>query len=549
MKDRLFKILSNPFTEDIVFFLALWTFASLADFVAYCLYGMPIYAVYYALHGYVVVYLLLLIAGLIPGRGGKYLKIAFLFAGVINVVVDVVCQYDFHTKFNPDFVQIIKATTFRESTEFAQTFVGVIPVLLCAVVFSIAFIFYIFRKQIKNAAMQYSKSAIVFGYVLLAVISCASYFKRSTNWDGVFVNKIAMFFCDNSSVNLLDYRREIDLLYDRGTIPAKIVLIIGESHSRMHSSLYGYQKNTSPLIAQRADSGEIVIFREPVAPACHTQEVFKEIFNTYRYDLDSLGRQLKWYESPNIFDFARAVGKSSYWISNQDQRGVYDNIPYSWSQLCDSAYFAGSGFMVAGRIQQDGNYDESVVDLYYHNNLDEQHNGLFVFHLMGSHEAFNYRYPSSFAVFKATDYMDKPKNQREVIASYDNSILYNDYILDRIIDLFKEDDSIVFYFSDHALDIFNSSKTYYGHSRNDKESILAGESIPFWVYTSPQCRVLHQDVINRIMLIKDERMSTGMFFTSLLKVLDANILKDSNETTLHHPLPGESRRDGEGAGE
>ena len=88
--------------------------------------------------------------------------------------------------------------------------------------------------------------------------------------------------------------------------------------------------------------------------------------------------------------------------------------------------------------------------------------------------------------FKADDYPDKKKEQRNILASYDNSILYNDFVVSKIMNLFSEDEAIIFYFSDHALDVFDSRDDYVGHARyNDSKSVIAGSNIPFMVYMTP----------------------------------------------------------------
>ena len=54
------------------------------------------------------------------------------------------------------------------------------------------------------------------------------------------------------------------------------------------------------------------------------------------------------------------------------------------------------------------------------------------------------------------------------------------------MNLFSEDEAIIFYFSDHALDVFNSRDDYVGHARyNDSKSVIAGSNIPFMVYMTP----------------------------------------------------------------
>ena len=104
------KLALTPFTKDFVLFMVLWIMSSAVDFFAYLSYGLFEYSFYYALHGFVVVYVITLIANIFFLKTKKYYCLIFLILGIINVMVDVVCHYNFHVKFTEDIVQIIKAT-------------------------------------------------------------------------------------------------------------------------------------------------------------------------------------------------------------------------------------------------------------------------------------------------------------------------------------------------------------------------------------------------------------------------------------------------------
>ena len=58
---QVLKFFQYPFVEGSAILMVLWCFSSLVDFVAYLLYGMPMFAFYYALHGLVIAYMLVLI--------------------------------------------------------------------------------------------------------------------------------------------------------------------------------------------------------------------------------------------------------------------------------------------------------------------------------------------------------------------------------------------------------------------------------------------------------------------------------------------------------
>ena len=119
---------------------------------------------------------------------------------------------------------------------------------------------------------------------------------------------------------------------------------------------------------------------------------------------------------------------------------------------------------------------------------------------MGSHSNFKNRYPQTFEKFKAEDYKNHPNHQRENLATYDNSILYNDSIVYEIIRLFQDKETIAFYFSDHAIDAYESSDDYIAHAKvTVPKSVEAGTKIPFMIYTSP---LYQQNFANEMKQIK-----------------------------------------------
>ena len=128
---------------------------------------------------------------------------------------------------------------------------------------------------------------------------------------------------------------------------------------------------------------------------------------------------------------------------------------------------------------------------------------MYILHLMGSHMAFNMRYPESYEIFDSEDYdivhPDFSIENKQLLAEYDNSICYNDFVVNELISRFADSDAIVFYLSDHGIDVFKSSDDYIGHAKtNDAISVGAAKKIPFMVYTSPLFREKHSELQQRI---------------------------------------------------
>ena len=92
---------------------------------------------------------------------------------------------------------------------------------------------------------------------------------------------------------------------------------------------------------------------------------------------------------------------------------------------------------------------------------------LVVLHTYGSHYSYHQRYPREFARFLPDD--DRAismANAGYIRNSYDNSILYTDYVLNEIISLLEQESacSALFYCADHGEDLFDNGQERFLHS-------------------------------------------------------------------------------------
>ncbi len=82
-----------------------------------------------------------------------------------------------------------------------------------------------------------------------------------------------------------------------------------------------------------------------------------------------------------------------------------------------------------------------------------------VLHLMGAHEEFGRRYPEAYAQFTEEDERGRgvaaTRQAREVRAAYDNAVLYDDAVVDAIIERFEGRDAVVVFLSDHGEEVYD----------------------------------------------------------------------------------------------
>lgn len=284
----------------------------------------------------------------------------------------------------------------------------------------------------------------------------------------------------------------VPIVTDPSAAPQKIVVIVGESLSRAHCSLYGYEKQTQPLLEKLEADSSLVVFDSPTAPALHTIEAFKYIIGTWNGEADR-----NWYECPTFLEMARRSGYRLSWLSNQSPKGFYDNPVAKIAEFCDRMEFTGDGMNGSYGMSTNCGLDSLLIPMAQ--KWNDKAKDLSVIHLLGSHVAYRFRYPDSYDRFGMSDY-DKPtKRQRSVLSYYDNSVLYNDMVVSSLMKLYDSQDAVVVYFSDHAQDVFEVDENYFGHGRdNVPASMAAAAAIPMMVYMTPEFRRRHPDTEARI---------------------------------------------------
>ena len=293
---------------------------------------------------------------------------------------------------------------------------------------------------------------------------------------------------------------ECDIPKDKRPI---FVVVLGESFSPYHSSLYGYDKDTNPLLKRRADNNELIVYEDVISRYDVTWRVMNSIISTDSFGLDFFHKPLcpvlfrKAGYSTNFFSNQWLVGQSNFAITN---RGL-------------------SNLMFDNRNDKLFKYDMDMVQECIANSI-EHHNAFYLIHLMGQHYTYSDRYPPEFGVFKADDYSSKllTKNQKTTIADYDNATLYNDYVIDEIIKIFEREDCILFYFSDHGEEVYDL-RNFAGHgSCSDTPDISYQLKVPFIVWTSALFKENHSYVVEKL-----TRVSHYPFITEYVPMLLINI--------------------------
>lgn len=404
------------------------------------------------------------------------------------IIVDYFLIIKFRMVCNQDIIDIIAETNTDEALDFINSYLDYSTVL--TVLGSII----VFNFFLWNFSNLFIKIKILYPFHLSlsfvgVVVIARMFYSFIIFKDGLsvpqFIAPLRIYYASSVLAKRIQEIKSLQIIC--ATIKAEkttkenpdIIVVIGESFSKYHCSLYGYEKKTFPLLEERLNNKELLVYEDAVAVADATHKNMKAIFSFAKDDSEFGSKPL----FPAVF---KAAGYKTTLLDNQYFTGngiTFLSDQKLSSEIWDNRNIAGYGY--------DGKLIEEIVI------SDEP--TLYVIHLMGQHYTYANRYPKEFSFFKDSQYEERyTKEQKEIIAHYDNANLYNDYIINEIIKKFEQKNCILFYFSDHGEEVFELSG-FMGHGASIKSKDLSYQlSIPFLIWTSSLFREKSPETVKNL---------------------------------------------------
>lgn len=437
----------------------------------------------------------------------------------LNLIIDSVCLFCYNYIFCSDIAAIIKCTNINEAKEYLNTYVSPMLVLgVCTVLCIFVSLYFLLRKlrpQIRGKLLP------VFLVVLTVGAFVGTLFLGSKNWGNVSITKIYSLTKIESPPSLLKYFTNPQLVVETDYVN-DIVLIIGESLSKSHMSLYGYGSDTNPLLCNLYNDSLLLVFDNIITPELSTIAAFKNIMSTYKPEFED---KVNWFECTTLLEIMSLAGYRTAWMSNQSAYGIYDNVITKYAEIADTTLFVGN--RLGGSFKND--LDELLLDIVS-NEVNTRFNKNFhIIHLMGNHPAFNMRYPESFNRFSEDDYMMYLEHQRKTIAEYDNSVLYNDFVVYELMNRYKDRSAVIIYMSDHSIDIYEGSDNYVGHAmKNNARSVEVSREIPFMMYVTPQFVSNNAELFNRMKKSVGKDFRTDDIIYTIMDIAGIRFVENNN---------------------
>ena len=290
------------------------------------------------------------------------------------------------------------------------------------------------------------------------------------------------------------------------TAPEVYVMVVGETARAHNFSLYGYPRNTNPLLSKTPG---IKAFPNVTTQSNTTHKSVPMLLSAASAeDFERL------FHEKGILAAFKEAGFHTVFISNQLPNHSFIDF---LGEQADEHYF-----LKKEDASQGNHYDEDLLQ-----KLDEilpladasssahyhyRYRKLFVvLHSYGSHFNYQERYPRSFAYFEPDSRSEaKSENRRDLLNAYDNTIRYTDYILHGIIErlqkwegvqtktdgVYDQPTSAMLYTSDHGENIFDDDRHLFLHAAPKASDYEL--HVPFIIWTSEGFSKQYPDILKAL---------------------------------------------------
>lgn len=383
-------------------------------------------------------------------------SVAVYFVNTYSVIID------------ESMIGNVLNTNYAESSSFFSVKL-ILYILILGVLPSI----YIIKVKIINVSLKKFFTSISFAVLFLLGLA----FANASNWLWIDNNSkslgglampwsyavnIPLFYIHKSKQN------QKEIILPNATIKdhekSVVILVIGESARSENFSLYGYGKNTNPLLSKipnvfhfnaTSDATYTTAGVKSILEHTNSDDLYEVLPNyLYRNDVEVIWRTTNWGEPP-------------IHIKNYENREA----------------------LMSNCKGEGCNYDEVLLSGLKEQILASKKNKiLVVLHTSTSHgPTYSKKYPAQFETFKPVCNSVELGNcsRTELVNAYDNTIVYTDYILANVIgDLkqLKDYKSTMLFVSDHGESL--GEKNLYMHGLPLSIAPKEQYEIPFIVWVS-----------------------------------------------------------------
>lgn len=294
--------------------------------------------------------------------------------------------------------------------------------------------------------------------------------------------------------------------------PQVVVMVLGESSRADRWSLNGYERHTNPLLEKETN---LVSLTDMITPVSATRLSVPVILSR-KPATQSLRAG---FSETSFISAYREAGFKTFWLSNQMSFGEFDTPVSVFAKEADVTRF----FNLGGFTNR-SDLDDVLLAPLQAAIADPAPKKLIVLHTLGNHWNYSHRYPQEFDRWKPSLFgVYKPaytslKLKPEINNSYDNSILYTDWLLSQVIGVLKTGPALasMMYVADHGQTLYDGSCKLAFHGHNTQFEF----HVPALVWYSDAYQAAFAGKVAELRQHRAAPLSTENMFHSLLDLAD-----------------------------
>lgn len=434
-------------------------------------------------------------------------KIGAVIATLLDLILFLpnVFQIAYYIKFDhvltSNGTMVIYQTNLSEALEYLSS-LGVLELgsaiaLLVVLVVS----FYEVNVGLSKQLKVFTVNSPIYKYGVIVILSLVSYYSIAGLYKRIYFNDLCIdtYNYFKAIEKYADCREDIlkNLVVKSNTKKnaETIILVIGESASRNYMSAFTtMEDDTTPWLNKQKKTDNFILINNSYASAWNTVPALEHALTSANFYND-----VKFNQSVSIVDVARRAGYKTYWFSNQGTIGGSDTPITLVADTSDVKRW------LCNEITLDkAQFDEELTR--YFELINPNENNFIVFHLMGSHIDYRNRYPIQFKKWL--------NNEVGKVADYKNSLLYTDYVLEKIYSVAKDKLglSAMVYFSDHGSDP--------NRRRNPDESGFVLLRIPVFIYVSDKYKEMNSHIYDVLNANRNAYFSNDLVYDTVCGLFD-----------------------------
>lgn len=358
---------------------------------------------------------------------------------------------------NTDSLIAIFQSNTAEAGEYVSSFTSIVNILI--ILSAILLISWLAYKTCTSISSQSTtKNTLKASLILLVIVIIIPKEKGLYSFPFLsFSNYVGeLSLVKQNQQNKMDSNTVNNFIAKKEGKGETYIVIIGESLNKHHMGVYNDEKTTTPELDKRVSNDDLIVLPNSYANYPGTMSAL-----SWALSASNQHNKRNYIDSIGLVDVYNKAGFKTVWLGNQPISNSYDML---LGFIANSADDVTITFDIEFHgMSHDNHKPDGVLLPHLEKTLANrgEENTVIFMHLMGNHTNYCERYPPEFEKYTMSFFEETwtrviKGGLGHSMTCYDNSILYNDFVIASIIKQLEQSTGNkpagLLYFADHSQD-------------------------------------------------------------------------------------------------